>query len=324
MSIHISDAEVMQAIDADTAIRLTEEAYIAHDRNMIAAPPRISAAIPGTLNSFIVLPAIPHAEPYFGYKFASSFPENAGRGLPTVTSHIALYSMETGVPVAQVESNYLTTLKTGASAAVAARWLAREDASVMAVIGAGELAKHLVACVSRVRQLRELRIYDRDPSRCRALEQWLKDHVAPSFKTVVAASCEACIQAADIVTTCTTSPVPVLNGNHLADGCHVNAMGSFTPEMQEIDTRTIERCGKIVVDVVEDAWAYAGDLIRPLSEGNIGRDAIYGTLGGIVSGALPGRSDRREITLFESIGFGVLDVVLSIAAYEAIKAGAVS
>lgn len=324
MTIHISDTEVMQAIDADTVIRLTEEAYAAHARKMIEVSPRISAAIPGSLNSFIVLPAIPLAQPYFGYKFASSFPGNTQQGLPTVASHIALYSRETGVPVAHVESNYLTTLKTGASAAVATRYLSREDASVMAVIGAGELAKHLVACVSKVRELKELRIYDRDRSRCRVLKKWLEDHEAPSFDMVIAESCEECIKAADIVTTCTTSPVPVLNGIHLADGCHVNAMGSFTPEMQEIDTLTIRRCGKIVVDVVEDAWAYAGDLIRPLGEGAIGRDAIYATLGGIVSGGLPGRGDSREITLFESIGFGVLDVVLSIAVYDACSAGAVS
>ncbi len=184
MSIHISDEDVMAALDPDMAIRLTEEAYAAHAGNRIAAAPRLSAAIPGSLNSFIVLPAIPLDHPYFGYKFASSFPGNTNLGLPTVTSHI-------------------------------------------------------------------------------------------------------------------------------------NAMGSFTPDMQEIDARTIERCSKIVVDVAADAWAHAGDLIRPLEAGIIGRDAIYGTLGDIVSGALPGRSDPREITLFESIGFGVLDVALAIAAYEA-------
>jgi ornithine cyclodeaminase len=317
MSIHISDEDVMAALDADTAIRLTEEAYAAHAENRIAAPPRLSAAIPGSLNSFIVLPAIPLDHPYFGYKFASSFPGNTNLGLPTVTSHIALYSMETGVPVAQVESNYLTTLKTGASAAVATRYLAREDASVMAVIGAGELSKHVASCLSRVRRLKELRIYDRDPSKSEALADWLKDHVASTFEIMIAPDGEACVAAADIVATCTTSPVPVLKGGHVADGCHINAMGSFTPDMQEIDARTVERCSKIVVDVVADAWAHAGDLIRPLEAGIIGRDAVYGTLGGIVSGALPGRTDPREITLFESIGFGVLDVALAIAAYEA-------
>jgi len=322
MSIHISDEDVMAVLDPDTAIRLTEAAYAAHAGNRIAAPPRISAAIPKSLNSFIVLPAIPLDHSLFGYKFASSFPGNTHLGLPTVVSHIALYSMETGVAVAHVESNYLTTLKTGASAAVATRHLAREDASVLAVIGAGELSKHVASCVSQVRRLRELRIYDRDPSRSRALADWLKGHVEASCDMVMAASSEQCVEEADIVTTCTTSPVPVLNGDLLADGCHINAMGSFTPEMQEIDTRTIERCGRIVVDVTADAWAYAGDLIRPLAEGKIGTDAIDATLGDIVSGAVPGRTDRREITLFESIGFGVLDVILAIAAFEARCPGA--
>jgi ornithine cyclodeaminase len=132
----------------------------------------------------------------------------------------------------------------------------------------------------------------------------------------VCTDAEACVDGADVVCTTTTSNVPVFDGRFLKPGCHVNAVGSFTPSMQEIDTTTVSRADKVVVDVARVAWEIAGDLLVPLSQGLIDREKIYAELGDVVSGARPGREREAEITLYESLGFAALDLAVAIAVYE--------
>jgi len=133
---------------------------------------------------------------------------------------------------------------------------------------------------------------------------------------VVAATSDGCVRGADIVVTATTSTVPVFSGDSLGEGVHINAVGSFTPFMQEIDTKTFLRAGKIVCDSEEETWTVAGDLLVPLKEGKISRQAIYSNLGDIVAGKKPGRENDREITIYESVGFAALDIAVAAAAYR--------
>ena len=125
-----------------------------------------------------------------------------------------------------------------------------------------------------------------------------------------------CVDGADVVCTTTTATVPVFDGRFLKKGCHINAVGSFTPAMQEIDSKTVAGADKVVVDVARVAWEIAGDLLVPLSQGVIDKDKIYAELGEIVNGSRPGRERDTEITLYESLGFAALDLAVAIAVYE--------
>jgi ornithine cyclodeaminase len=124
------------------------------------------------------------------------------------------------------------------------------------------------------------------------------------------------VSGADIVVTVTSSMTPVFSGDSLSEGAHINAVGSFTPYMQEIDTKTVLRASKIVTDNQEETWAVAGDLLVPLKQRKISRTAIYGDLGEIVSGKKPGRENDQEITIYESVGFAALDIAVAAAAYR--------
>jgi ornithine cyclodeaminase len=211
-------------------------------------------------------------------------------------------------------------MKTGAASAVATKFLAKQGEAVLAIIGTGVQAGTQLAGIQRVRPLREVRLYDIDRSRAQAFAERLGD--VRGSRVVISATPGECVSGADIVVTATPSLTPVFSGESLSDGTHVNAVGSFTPYMQEIDSRSVLRASKIVTDNQEETWVVAGDLLVPLREGKITRGAVYCNLGDIVAGKKPGRENEREITIYESVGFAALDIAVAAAAYtKAVEKG---
>jgi ornithine cyclodeaminase len=132
-------------------------------------------------------------------------------------------------------------------------------------------------------------------------------------------SADACVAGATIVSTCTTSTTPVFSGEAISKGTHINAIGSFTPVMQEIDTNTVLQSSKIVTDNMEETWEVAGDLLVPFNDGLITRSKLTGNLGDILIGKLKGREHDDEITIYESVGFAALDIAVAILVYKKLK-----
>jgi len=311
----IPEDQIRSMFSMAEAIAAVEEAYRNYAAGWIRVPDRITLPVRGEEHSCIFIPACHHVRPYYCLKQASSFPGNPAKGISTVLSDIHLYSAETGEPLAVIAANHLTALKTGAASAVATRYLSSPKPLVLALIGCGVQARTQLAGIAAVRPIKEIRLFDMKREQAAKMKDEIESRGAGSAVTIFA-DANPCVSDADVICTTTTSAVPVFAGRFLKKGCHINAVGSFTPAMQEIDTETVVMADKVVVDVAAVAWEIAGDLLVPLSRGAIDRNKIYAELGTIVNGTRPGRESESEITIYESLGFAALDLAVAIAVYE--------
>jgi ornithine cyclodeaminase/alanine dehydrogenase-like protein (mu-crystallin family) len=214
-----------------------------------------------------------------------------------------------------VAANWLTALKTGAASAVATKYLSVPKPLVLALIGCGVQARTQLEGILTVRAVKEIRLYDLFKARAAELGQQIESRGA--FCPVsVFDDPNLCVDGADVICTSTTSMTPVFDSRFLKNGSHTNAVGSFTPEMQEIESQAVIKAAKVVVDREAVAWQVAGDLLVPLAEGLIDKTKIYAELGAIVNGSIPGRQSDSEITIYESVGFAALDLAVAVAVYE--------
>jgi len=261
----------------------------------------------------LVMPALMADKGALGVKIVSIFENNPAQGLPTVTAAVLVLDPATGMPLALMDGTGLTALRTGAAGGLAADLLARKDAAVMALFGAGVQARAQLAAVRAVRDIYRVNLVDPDEKAAMALMA----EVATSEKAPAITyfnDAEAAVAEADIVAAATTSRKPVFDGRHLRPGTHVTGVGSFTPEMQEIDAETIRRA-RVVVDSREACAAEAGDLIVAGA-----LDRIDAEIGEIVNGAYPGREDDEQITYFKSVGLAVQDAAVAAAVLDAAQA----
>lgn len=314
-----SEEQVKQVMDMNMVISSIKEAYEDCVEGKIYAGNRIFMPIRGEENVGQWLVANCNNKPFFGSKFSSVFPGNINAGLPSTISKISLYSAETGELQALIDANYLTAIKTGGSAAIATDLMARKDASKLAVIGTGLQAYSQVLAIQEIRELDVLYVYDIDDNRVKNFINTIEEIKNKSYEIVAAASADECVAQADIICTCTTSKQPVFSGSVLQEGTHVNAIGSFTSFMQEIDTETVLRADKVITEHVEGLWEAAGDILIPFNEGKITKEKVAGTVGEVLVKKISGRENDQEITLYESVGSGVLDIALSITVYRKLK-----
>ena len=216
-----------------------------------------------------------------------------------------------GELLALIEGATLTGLRTGGASALATRYLSREDARVLGVIGTGFQATFQVKAIRAVRPIEEVWAYDIDSIKldgfCKNLASFIPVHPSLNQAEVV--------KKADILVTSTTSNTPVFSGKDLKPGTHINAIGAFRPTMREVDEETILKA-TIVMDTYEGCLSEAGDLLIPIQGGKLKREAIHGDLGEIITGRKRGRRSPEEITLFKSVGFAMEDVVVAHRAYE--------
>jgi ornithine cyclodeaminase/alanine dehydrogenase len=218
-----------------------------------------------------------------------------------------------------MEAGFLTGIRTGATSAVAARYLARPDARVVACFGAGVQARFQLLCLSRVLPVAEVRVVGRDARRAAAFANGMRRELGIGVR--VETSRKAAVTGADVITCATTSTRPVFSGRDLAPGAHVDAVGAFRPATREVDTLTIRK-SRVVVDTYEGAWEEAGDLLIPIKAGAITRRHVRAELAELVAGVRPGRTSPRDITLFKSVGFAPEDAVTARLAYDrAVAAG---
>lgn len=316
--MQITEKQVQDILTMDIVLPAIRKAYEDNIRGDIYAGGRIVLPIRGSENVGQWLSANCTSKAFFGSKFSAVFPENPKKGRPSVDSKISLYSSETGELKALIDANYLTAVKTGGNAAVATDLMAREDAGTLGIIGTGLQAFSQVLAIQEVRRLNAVYIYDIDKARIESFAEKIGKVKNRPYEVLAADSADACAAASDIVCTCTTAHKPVFKGSSLRPGTHVNAIGSFTPFMQEIDEETVLRADKVITEHVEGLWEAAGDLLIPLERGLISKDKVTGSIGEVLTGKAAGREKNEEITLNESVGSCVLDIALSIAVYEKI------
>ncbi len=236
-----------------------------------------------------------------GAKLVCLYPHNSG--VPTHHATILLFKPETGEPLAIMDGRLITEVRTAAVSAVATEHLARPDASVLAIIGSGVQARSHLEALTLVREFREVRVWS--PRRAAA---FAREHGVRA-----AASAEEAVRGADVVVTATTSPTPVLSGEWLSPGAHVNAVGAPRPDWRELDDELLRRA-RVYVDSREAAMEESGDVIAA--------GEIFAEIGEVVAGTKPGRRSADEVTLFKSLGLAVEDVATAELVYRKALDGA--
>lgn len=245
----------------------------------------------------------------YGIKVVSDFYNNNEKKVPRMSALVALFDGETGAPYTVMEAGYLTDLRTGAGTGLAARFLARKNCEVLAVIGGGRVANNQVEALAAVLALKTVLISSRTPARGQALVDRLQKTGGRVPKDIryVASAAEA-VQAADVVVAATTSETPVVQGAWLKPGTFVASVGAYEPTSREVDSETIRRAVRHVIDSRSDCLAHAGDFIIPSSEGVIKLDNVA-EIADLVGGRAQGRQSDEEITFYKSIGVPIQDLV---------------
>jgi len=293
-------------------IAAVERAFRECAAGRVAALPR--AGLPmGRDGVFLAMISALPALGALGTKLATVVEGNRTRGLPTIQATYLLTDPATGTPLALMEAAFLTAIRTGATSAVAARYMARPDSRVIACFGAGVQARYQLLCLREVLPLAEVRVVGRDPARAAEFVREMRG--ALGIPVDVTTDRRAAVKGADAVTCTTTSPRPVFSGRDLRPGIHVDAVGNFRATTREVDTVTVRK-SRVVVDTYEGAWEEAGDLLMPIKAGAITRRHVRAQLAEVVVGSRPGRTSPSEITLFKSVGFAPEDAVAARLAYD--------
>ena len=316
--IIIPEEQAAGMLDIQTCLDTVRDAYRACVKGEMYPGDRIAMPLIGE-NSGQWLTAVCTREPFFGFKFSAVFPGNPKLGMPTDQSTISLFSAVNGEQLALIGANYLTALKTGSGAGVATDLLARTDACRLGIVGTGTQAFTQVLAIQEVRQLKELRIFDMSQERMDAFAERIAKAQNHPYEIIKCTSGNDCVAGSDIVCTVTPSRKPVFDAAALQPGTHLNAIGSFTPFMQEIAEETVQKASFVVTEHVDGLWAAAGDILIPYEKGLITRDKVRGSVGDVLVGSIPGRKDAQEITMYESVGSCVLDTAIAIAVYKKAK-----
>lgn len=296
--------DVRAALSMDDAIASARSAFSQLSSDQAAVPVRTQW--PGDGGTSLVMPAYLPADRGLGVKIVSVFPNNPARGLPTVTALVALLQADTGQPVALLDGTYLTAMRTGAASGVATDLLTPPGADTLALFGAGAQARTQLVAICTVRSIRTVWVYDHTPQRAANLAEEMRGRGPVPVDLRVAASPAEALREARIVAAATTSLTPVFADASLLPGVHVNAVGAFTPQMQEVPSETVARA-RVFVDQREAAMAEAGDLIIPAQSGLLDPQDLV-EIGEVINGRAAGRQSPEQVTFFKSVGSAVQDI----------------
>jgi ornithine cyclodeaminase/alanine dehydrogenase-like protein (mu-crystallin family) len=305
MALLLTEEDVKSILTMPLALELVETSFrrLADGSAICHSRQRLRMAGKGFLH---YMAASDSAGGYMGLKIYSVSPSGARFLVP-------LMSAQSGEMLALIEANYLGQVRTGAASGLATRLMAREDARTAGIVGTGLQARTQLEAVALARKLEQVQAFSRDASR---REQFANEMTARlGLPVIPVATAEEAVRGADILITSTTSTKPVVEGRWLAPGVHINAIGVNFAEKREIDAEVVARCDVIAADSVEQSKLEAGDLIQAFGN-DASRWASVRELAQIVSGQLPGRTNRAQITLFKSNGIAIEDVVVAGRIYE--------
>jgi len=305
MTLFLDEKCVARLVTMDDALIAVEEVFGEVGRGTVTNVPRVRAPLgDGTLR---ITAAVLEYRGYYGVKVSSTtiFESGAGRVF-------SLYKSKTGELAAIVQVFAMGAMRTGAASGIASKYMARPDSATLGVVGTGRQARTQVAAICKTLPITKIRVFSRSAEN----RQSFCDAIAlPGVTAIPVDTAEAAVRHCDVVVTATTSTAPVLKGEWLSPGSHINAIGANYEYRRELDSAAVARASVIASDDLEQVKYEATDLAAPVSEGVMGWDSLTG-LGDIVAGKRPGRTDPSDITIFKSLGVALEDVALAAAAYE--------
>lgn len=309
----LSRRVVKELLSVEDAIDAVERSFMLAARNEVIMPPKLYLELPSYVGDFRAMPA--YVEGIAGIKWVSVHPGNYCQHLPSVQAMIILNDPATGKTLAIMDGTYITSIRTGAAGAVAVKYLARKDSSVIGIVGAGTQAKMQLIAVSKVMpRVKEIKVYDVRES---AREEYVSDMKKTLECDIRAVNSLEEVSDSDIVITTTPSREPIIKERYIKPGTHINAIGADAQGKQELESSLVRK-SKVIVDDMEQA-CHSGEVNVPLSEGAIVRENITGTIGEVIINAVAGRQNDREITIFDSTGLAVQDIICAKSVYQKIN-----
>lgn len=316
----LSQSDVRRTITMGQAIELMKESFTALTLGTIQAPVRTN--ISTAAGTMLYKPALMPASKTFAMKAVSVFPGNAKRELPVTTGLMLVNDSETGLPLALMDAEYLTALRTGAAAGLATQLLANPETKVAALIGTGGQAVCQLQAMLEVLPLETIHVFSRSPANA---ESFCREHGESVGECrLVPASSRNILSECGLIVTATSSRAPVFTDDEIETGAHINGIGSFRPEMSEVPSETVCRA-TVFVDHREAALREAGDIVGPMTRGRLPADYSPAELGEVLLSKRAGRTSREQITFFKSVGNAAQDIVcaaeiLAIAERESLAA----
>jgi ornithine cyclodeaminase/alanine dehydrogenase-like protein (mu-crystallin family) len=310
----ITGDDVRAVLGVEDCIAAVETAFRRHAEGAASPPAALGVHVAGG-GFHVKAAALALGRPYFAAKLNGNFPGNPARsGLPTIQGIVALCDADNGRLLALLDSIEITRLRTGAATAVAAKHLARPEASVLTVFGCGRQGRIQVECLARVLRLARVYAHDCDPGAADGLARWAGDTLGLSAAALDAAAALRQARESDVIVTCTPARRYYLTREAVSPGCFVAAVGADDAGKQELEPELLA-ASTLVVDVLEQCAAI-GELHHALAAGVLRRADVYAELWEVVGGARRGRRDADEIVVFDSTGTALTDVAAAAMTYE--------
>ena len=309
----LSESQVQSLIDIDELISTLEKAHIQYSSGNAVMPVRLVVPLPRIQGRITSMPGFLNEDKSLGMKVVTYFQENPRQNLPAILGTIMLFSAETGKMIAVMDGSYITAIRTACASAMATKPLANAATPVMGILGAGVQARAHIQALTRVRRIQRIKIYSPSGTSAAAIKKDMED--ATRIAIDVARTAEDAVRDSDLLVAGSTAKEPIIKGQWLKNGAHINAVGSHRPDDREIDGATVARA-KVVVDSREAIMAECGDILLAIKEKSISGNHIHGEIGEVLAGAKPGRISRNEITLYKSVGIAIQDVATANLVYH--------
>lgn len=311
----LSKNDVMKTLTMNDTIEILEKAFDDLANGKAVMPQRTPITSPDNNGLVLFMPAYLKGIGALGTKVVTVYKDNVPKyNLPTILGTIILLDEKTGAPISIMDGGSVTAMRTGGVAGLATKLLARKDAKVHTLFGSGGMARTHAWAVDCVRKIEKLIIVSLDPvEKQNAFKKSLEEII--KCEIVLSNNPEEAVKQADIVTLITNAKDPIINGDWINPGTHINGVGSHAPAMREIDLKTVAK-SKVICDLIDACKAEAGDFIIPVEKGEWSWDKVYASLGEIVVGTKVGRESDSEITLFKSVGLAIQDISTAFHVYQ--------
>ncbi|MCL4344258.1 MAG: alanine dehydrogenase [Nitrososphaerota archaeon] len=313
----LSMDDVRSLINMKDVIGAVDEAFREKARGKVQMPPKVYLFFHEYEGDFRVMPGYIPSLKSAGVKVVNVHVKNKDKGLPTVMATILLLDPETGEPMAILDGTLLTSMRTGAAGAIAAREMAKKGFKKVAFVGAGTQAKYQLLGLNEIAKGLTGKAYDVSEASVEKFSEYAKS-VGAAID--VASSVKECISDADVIITTTPATEPVVRNGWVPEGAHINAIGADAPGKEELDPEVLLRA-RIIVDDMEQA-VHSGEVNVPILKGLLKQQKIAGEIGQVLEGKIKGRTSEKEITVFDSTGLAIQDIAsASLALRRAVEKG---
>ncbi len=303
--LFFSGSDIHALLTMEECIEAMREAFGALSQGKAVMPPRMRLNMEADNANALFMPVYLPESRRVGVKTVTNNIDNMSKNLPIVHAMMMVFDSATGVPLAVMNGEVITAMRTGAVSGLATSLLARKDARIAAIIGTGTQGETQLEAVCAARPITKAYVFDLNADKARSFAENMGKKL--QIEVLVAES-PAVLAEADVICTATPSTTPVFVDRHLKKGVHINGVGSYKADLLEIPAETTAR-SKVVVDRLESCLTEAGDLVQAIERGVITKDHIHGELGDVVTGKIASRENDEEITFFKSTGVAVQDLV---------------